>query len=371
MKYKTAIFLIIGIIIIAVILNFIDVNKVIEALQKANFYFILLAIAVQIFTYYLLALRWNVINKIANINVSIKSILPMILVGLSINNITPSARSGGEPVRAYILSKHAEKPYEETFATAITDRALDMFPFLILSIIAVIYFIIYFKLNNLVIGDLILSGDVVLAIIIISVVVVTLASIFLIYMSINEKFGIKATKWIVKLIKKFYKKDPESLENKVMKAISGFQKTMRGMLSDKKILYHALPLSFLIWITEILRVYIIFLAFNQQVSPILIGVVFILASLLGMIPLLPGGFGAIEGVMISFYSIIGIAQPISAAVTLIERLISFVMTTALGLIILPSYGASVLDKIKFTSMNEEETAKELIEELDYIDENEN
>ena len=356
MKHKTAIFLIIGIIIMAVMLYFIGIDEVIEALKIANFWYILLAILVQILTYYLLALRWNIINKIANINASIKNILPMILVGLSINNITPSGRSGGEPVRAYILSKDTKKPYEETFATVITDRALDMFPFLILSIISVVSIILYINISY-----------VILIILIVSVIGVTLASVLLIYMSINEKFGEKATKWIIKLINRFYKKDPESLEKKVIKAISGFQKTMKTMLKDKKILYQALPLSFLIWASEILRVYIVFLAFGANVSPLLIGEVFIVASLIGMIPLLPGGLGAVEGVMIGFYSSAGISPSITAAATLVERAISFWMTTILGFAILPYYGSSAIDKIKLTNLSEEETVKEVVEDLDYIE----
>ncbi|MDR2967968.1 MAG: UPF0104 family protein [Methanobacteriaceae archaeon] len=359
MKYKTAIFLIIGIIIMAVMLYFIGIDEVIEALKIANFWYILLAIIFQIFTYYLLALRWNIVNKIANIDVGIENILPMLLVGLSINNVTPSGRGGGEPVRAYVLSKYAKKPYEETFATVISDRALDMFPFLILSIISVISIILYFNLSYLL-----------LSIIIISVIGVTVTSGLLIYMSINEKFGERITRWVIKLVNRFYKKDPKSLEKKVMKAISGFQKTMRMMLNDKKILYHALPLSFVIWTSEILRVYIVFSAFGVPVSPLLIGQVFILASLVGMIPLFPGGLGAIESLMIGLYSSAGITPSISAAATVIERLISFGMTTVIGLTILPYYGESVLDKIKFTSSNEKETAKELIEELDYIEEHE-
>jgi len=365
MKYKTAIFLIIGIIIMVVILNFIGIDEIITSLKIADFSLIFLAIVVQFLTYYLLALRWDIINKIANINVSIQSILLMILVGFSINNITPSGRGGGEPVRAFILSKYAKRPYEETFATVIADKALDMFPFLVLSIISVIFFILSFDLSDL--GH----GNLILAILIISVVGVTIASGLVIYTSINEKFGKKATSWVVNLINRFYKKDPESLEKKAMKAISGFQKTMRMMLSDKKILYYALPLSFLIWASEILRVYIVFLAFGVTVSPLLIGAVFILASLIGMIPLLPGGLGAIDGVMISFYSLAGIPPSISAAATVIERLISFWMTTTLGFIILPHFGASVLDKIKNSSFDEKETVKEIVEELDHIEGMEN
>jgi len=116
-------------------------------------------------------------------------------------------------------------------------------------------------------------------------------------------------------------------------------------IKDKKILYHALPLSFLIWVVEILRVYLIFIAFNAYISPILIGAVFILATLIGMIPLLPGGLGAVDGTMILFYTSGGISPSISAAATVIERLISFWMTTIIGFTILPYYGASAFENI--------------------------
>jgi len=362
MKHKTLIFLIFGLAIMGVMLYFIGIQEVINALKLANFWFILLAIFMQIFTYYLFALRWNIVNKVANINVSIKNLLPMVLVGLAINNITPSGRGGGEPVRAYILAKKTDNPSEEAFATVIADRALDTFPFILLAIITIVSMILYFSLD-----------PIVLVALIVSVVGITALFALLIYMSINKKAGEKIRKWIVKLIYFFYKKIPlDELEETVVKAISGFQKTMKSMIRDKNMLYYALPLSFLIWFTEIIRVFFVFLAFGVPVNPIVIGVVFIVASLIGMIPLLPGGLGAVEGVMIWIFSFTGtnVSTSIIAAATVIERLISFWMTTIIGLIILPHYGVSVLDKISSTSINEEETVKEIIDELEYIDENE-
>lgn len=357
MKHKTAIFLLVGLAIMAVMLYFIGINEVLDALKLANIWIILLAVVMQIFTYYLYALRWNIVNKTANIDTNIKNLFPMVLVGLAVNNITPSGRGGGEPVRAYILAKETDNPSEETFATVIADRALDTFPFILLAVITIIAMILYFSLSTIV-----------LLILVISIVGISLALLLLIYMSVNKKAGIKITKWLVKIIKFFYKKiDPDELEQKVIKAILGFQKTMRLMLHDKKILYYALPLSFLIWFTEIFRVFLVFLAFGATVDIVLIAEVFIVASLIGMIPLLPGGLGAVDGVMILFYSSAGISPSISAAATVIERLISFWMTTMIGLVILPKYGSSVLDKIGSTSISEEETAKEIIEELDYME----
>ena len=63
-----------------------------------------------------------------------------------------------------------------------------------------------------------------------------------------------------------------------------------------------------------------------------------------MVPLLPGGLGAIDGIMILFYSHAGITASLSAAATVVERLISFWMTTFVGLIFLTMFGTSVLDK---------------------------
>ena len=358
MKYKPLILLAIGLAIMAVMLNFIGIDKVLNALKGANPLFILLAIAMQVFTYYLYALRWNIVNKTANIYISLKNVFPMILVGLAINNITPSGRVGGEPVRAYILAKETDTPYEEAFATAVGDRALDTFPFIFLAIITIIATIVYFSLSLAI-----------LILLIVAVLGITAALGLLIYISVNKKAGEKITKWIIKIVRFFYKKiDPEELEKKVFKAILGFQKTMKSMIHDKKILYYALPLSFFIWGTEIFRVFLVFLAFGVPLNPINIGIVFILATLIGMIPLLPGGLGLIDGAMMGFYTLVGIPPAISAAATVVERLISFWMTSIIGFIILPFYGSSVVDKISSTSVSEEETAKEIIEELDYIEE---
>ena len=82
---------------------------------------------------------------------------------------------------------------------------------------------------------------------------------------------------------------------------------------------------------------------------IVIAEVSIVASLVGMIPLLPGGLGAVDGLMALLYSKSGIALSLTAPITLIERLISFWMATIIGLLLIPHYGASVLDKISVGS----------------------
>ena len=357
---KVLIFLFIGLAIMGVMLYFIGIDEVIEALKLSNLWLVLLAIVIQIFTYFLYTWRWNIINKTADMDLGIKKSLPMVLVSLAVNNITPSGRGGGEPVRAYLLAKEGHFKFEDTFATVIADRALDTFPFVILAILTIIGIIFTFSLDIKLIAFLVIM-----------VTLITVAVILLIYVCINEAFGVKLTSWIIKIVRRFYKKFNEDTEKRIIEAVKTFQARMNALLRDKTILYYALPLSFVIWIFEILRVYVVFLAFGARVSPIIIGEVFILASFVGMVPLLPGGLGAVDGIMILFYANAGITASLSAAATVVERLISFWMTTFVGLIFLTMFGTSVLDKAFALAESKDDKAEEdtkAIEELPKEDE---
>lgn len=353
MDKKSIFFLGISILILIVMLWFVGIDQVIDALKVAKLELIGIAIAAQVLNFYLYSLRWKILNGLADMDVGIKKLIPMVLVGLAVNNITPSGRGGGEPVRAYLLSREENYPMQETFATVVADRALDTFPFVVLAILTIagMAFSFHFDLWLIVL-------------MVAAVIGIVAILILIIYMCINPSFGKRVDGWIIGLVRRFYKKNSEELEEKIHGVIEGFQDTMKMVISDKKVMYYAIPLSFLIWVVEIIRVYFVFLAFGANVNLIVIGEVFILASLAGMIPLLPGGLGAVDGIMIIFYSAAGITPSISAAATVIERLISFWMPTILGMVILPYYGSSVLDKISFGSSNEEieEKIKEDVDE---------
>ena len=348
MDKRSAIFIAMSFIILIVMLYFVGIDNIMDALKKANLALVALAIIVQIATYFLYTIRWNLINSEAGIKVSLKSLLPITMVGLAANNITPSGRGGGEPVRAYILSQEQDDGLKDTFATVVADRALDTFPFIVLAAITIVATVFYFEIPTWLVAVLILATIAIIAILAI-----------LIYMCINPGFGEKIERFIMKLVNRFYKKASDDLQKSIHENIQGFQDTMKMLISNRKLLAITIPMSFLIWVFEILRVYIVFLAFGATLNFIVIAEVFIIASLVGMIPLLPGGLGAVDGVMIGFYSKAGVSLSLAAPVTLIERLISFWMATIIGLVILPHYGSSVLEKRSIST-----SAKDLDESIE-------
>ncbi len=337
------------------IFYFIGFGTVVNILKNANPLYIIIAVILQLVTYYMYTLRWHIINKSANMgSITIKKLLPMILVSLAINNITPSGRGGGEPVRAYVLSKESDYTFDMTFATVLGDRALDIFPFIILAIITIISMIFTFTLKPIWI-----------AILVACITAITIFICIIIYMSVNESFSNKLTDWIAKLFKIVYKKYKPRHEVQIRNYVSGFQKTMRLLITDRNVLLQALPLSFVVWFMEILRVYCAFLSFGANVSLVVVAEVFIIACLVGMIPLLPGGLGAVESIMILFYSGVGSTASISAVATVVERLISFWITTILGLVALSIYGVNVLDSLSLS--NAKQLSNEISESKDNND----
>ncbi|MDR2874292.1 MAG: UPF0104 family protein [Methanobrevibacter sp.] len=329
MKYKTVLFFLFGLLIFGIMIYFEGIDNLIYQLKTSDVKFIVLASLVQVGSFILLTLRWQVINKMTDINISFFKILPITFIGLAITNLTPSSGGGGEPVRAYILSSKTKKPFESIFASVVADRTLDTIPFLILAIITIVYVVFYFPISN----------QYTIAIVS-AIILITALFLAIIFMSINKKFAEKVIIFILrfsKIIKHFYKKDPEALEEKIREGVFGFQDTMKIMLHNKNVLYKALPLSFLIWFFEILRVYLIFIAFGGNANIIVIPIIFIVSTLIGMIPLLPGGLGATEVTMVGLFNLVGVNFGIATSVTMIERIISFWVPICIGLTLLPYY----------------------------------
>lgn len=334
MKHKGAILIVIGVVALAAMILIIGPGEIEDALRKADPVYVLMAVVLEFIILALFTLRWSITTRAVSIDVGKRHLFPMLLVGMAINNLTPSARGGGEPVRAYMLGKYSRASMESAFATVIADRGLDTFPFIFLAVLTIIGIVLYFDLSRWILAALIAS-----------VVIIVVAFFLALYVSVDRDAGERITGWILGVVKRFYRKNHERLERRVRSALHEFQSTMRMILAEKNVLLYGIPISFLLWILEIIRVYLIFAAFGTDISLLVIAEVFILATLIGMIPLLPGGLGAVDGIMIVFYSYAGVSPSVSAAATVVERLISFWMISAMGVAVIPYFGSSVSEKL--------------------------
>ena len=330
---KIGLLLAVGVVILIAMIYIVGPEQIIEALKTADIRYVLLAVIVQFIIIGLWNTRWSLICKSLDIPHTKMSLFTMTIVGLAVNNLTPSGRSGGEPVRAYILSKKSGRPFKTTFATVMGDKIFDTLPFMVLAIFSITYLMINLHLSTTIFA--ILMAALILFVILLA---------FIIYICINETFGIKTIKWVFRQVRRFTKKDVDEQEQSAKSSLIGFQSNLKYILADKKILIYATIISFTVWFLELLRVYIVFQAFGVHVAIGMIASVFLVSALVGVIPALPGGLGSIDGLMILFYSMAGIASNISTAATLVERMISLWMIIVMGVILLPFFGTGVLDK---------------------------
>ena len=206
-----------GIGVLAIMVLFIGPEKIESAIKQANPWYVILAVVIQLVIYWLWTERWAITISSLDISIKRRQLLPMLLVGLAINNLTPSGRGGGEPVRAYILAKYSQSPTENAFATVIADRGLDTFPFIALAILTIILAVLYINLPQWMIITLIIC-------LIVLVIIFALA----LYMSLNREFGDRTIRWVLKLSTRFQVKYMTK-SNESHKCSGGFQDSMKIM----------------------------------------------------------------------------------------------------------------------------------------------
>lgn len=331
---KVGALLLVGVVILIAMVLFIGPDQILTSLKTANINYVILAIIIQFIIIWLWNTRWSIICNSLDIPHKQLPLFAMTIVGLAINDLTPSGRSGGEPVRAYLLSKTSSTEFKQTFATVMADKLCDTFPFMALAIFAISYLMMYLHLSTAL-----------FTLLLVALCIFVAALIFIVFICINETFGIKTIQWVFRQLRKITSRDLDKYEDTATTSLIGFQRSLIYLMNDKRLLVIATIISFVVWFLELLRVYVVFMAFGVSVSLGMIASVFLVSTLIGVIPILPGGLGSIDGVMILLYSLAGISASVSTAATLVERMISLWMVIIIGVILLPFFGSGALDYI--------------------------
>jgi len=116
----------------------------------------------------------------------------------------------------------------------------------------------------------------------------------------------------------------------VEEKIITFNSTVLRISKDKTAMVKAMIISSLILFCGFFRIYFVFLAVGYNVSFIVPVIVTIIAIQVNIIPLLPGGLGTTEGVMVIIFSIFGVPIAVSASVALLDRLLSYWLGIFIG-----------------------------------------
>ncbi len=296
------------------LLHFIDLTAIISTLTLADPLLILFVFFLEIFTLVVWTLRWKVLVDQLGNPCTLGNIFQAILIGSFFNNITPAVRSGGEPIRAYVLTRRYGIPFRSCFGTVLGERIIETIPFIVL--IAIGFFLSAILVRPDIAASLL--GILAFFVWVFVTIVYTISR-----ESISTKFGLVLFRVIG--------------DKRWIDQLKDFRLSTMLAWSDKKIFNLIVGFSTVYWSIELLKHYVIFRAIGFEVSIVYVIIAYIIIRTSGLVPV-PGGLGVIEGASIGVYVLLGVPTAVAATQTIIYRFFSFWFISLIGMISTVQFG---------------------------------
>jgi hypothetical protein len=281
-----------------------------------------------VFIQVMLSARWKEILKARDLDqVSFWDLNNYRLIGAAVSFLTPTAKLGGEPVRAMILHQETEMDFKEALSTVVIDKTIDLTASGLFFIIGVAVIVLNFTLQsgfqNLLIG----------------VMVFLTLFISLFYFRVFN--GQKFFSWICKKFKlhKFsWLEGPLKGLNDLEELVVDFYH------ADKKGFVVAILVSLLSWMGMFAEYYFAGLIVGFELSFLQVFLVFTFVGIAYIIPV-PMAVGTLEAGQVSVFRIIGLPSASGLGLSLVVRA-KDMLITIYGLTCLAFSGVSLTEALE-------------------------
>lgn len=224
--------------------------------------------------------------------------------GAALTYLTPSMYFGGEPVRASMY-KNGGMTYQKVYATIALDKYIELagkIPCIIVGFSVLVYFVHQGTLL------IIVSGTILVAFI--GFFIFLIAKLFS-----SETFIVNFFKRFLRLIARI---NPRAAV-KVLKAIREFALDVHTLMGRRKIFYAAMAAGVTVAVVEVLQTFYILSVLGRP-SIAHSFVIFATVVIQGLIGLLPGNIGGMEGTHLFIFNVLRIGSEPSIVYTLILRM---------------------------------------------------
>ena len=319
---KTAILIVIGLVIYFVYLYFVGFGSLREMLASVSLPLMALALVVSLCGNLFHAAGWWVLLRDTGHRISLGWSYLIYLSSIFFTNLIPSAAASGEVAKLFYVQKIAEgSRVDRTFAAGVVSRLLEVVPVALGTIAGVTYIALYYN-----------APTWALAFCIFVAVAVSLAAIAILGLSMNPKILKKVANFLVRLISRILKRgDQSELVAKVEAIVTQFDLSMREIAGRKLTIIKAQSLILIAWCFDVAVAYIAFRAIGYEVSPGVVVTIYCIMVLMQLIPtFLPGGLGIVDAVMTLLYTSMGVPTLSAAGATILIRLVTLWFLTAIG-----------------------------------------
>jgi uncharacterized protein (TIRG00374 family) len=272
------------------------------------------------------AVRWQIIMRTQPPRELLK-VFPILMAGVFGNLVTPGARVGGEPIRAYYMSKALGGEKSACFGTVLVDKFSNWVVFMGFLLASLAFVIIYVPLTLL--SKVILTGLVVL------VVVPVVSGLLL-----RERIGTRS-RLMGRLLPRLYdfpllrvlrRRFPtyQHFEDYAIGRLDSMWGPIAHTAGSPRTLTVICLLSAVSWLLYCMAHYVLFIGLGADIGFMHVLVIVTVAMFLSDMSVAPGGVGLTEAIMIGLCAAFGVDSSAAAAVTLISRGLFYLFGLGLG-----------------------------------------
>ncbi len=308
------------------VIRSIGFRNVLREMSRVGWRPVAAAAALYLAVFGLWSFRWQQLMRRKQ-RVSLPVLFPIYMAGVFVNLLTPGARVGGGPVRAYYMSTTFGGRKSTYMGTVLADKMTNMTVFFTLVIIATLYILFLVPIG--LIWKLILQGGVLL-------ILAAIISGFLLRkrLGANSRFmnWLLPTIYEMRILAVLRRRFPtyQHFEDYVLRKLDNACRPIRRAFDRPRYLGKALAIGVLSWFLYYMAYFVLFRALGVQIAPLPIFVIFIISVLTGDTGISPGGAGLMETAMIGLCAAFGVEYGAAAAVTLISRGLFYVYGFGLG-----------------------------------------
>jgi len=271
-------------------------------IRGSNPWYYLAALAVYYLSFPLRGLRWKLLLENAGLAEDkrlprVSALTQMVLLNWFANVILPARV--GDIYRPYLLKEESGIPYSKSLGTVLAERIMDIL--VVVLMLAVAALALLGGLGRGVIGWYLGAGA--------AVVVALMIGLWLLW-ALKDRLGA----W---------------LPARFRPAWTSFSEcTFRSFRQAPA----PAGLSVVIWLTEVMRLYLVAYALNVSIPIAFVFFVALGYALVVALPTTPGGLGLVEGGMIGLLGLT-VSYTSAASVTFLDRSISFLSLIVAGLVL--------------------------------------
>jgi len=295
-------------------LGSIGFRDILEAMKRTRLSTLAAAVGLQFAVFLLWSFRLQLLMPRAERH-SIVTVFPIYLAGVLGNIVTPGARVGGEPIRAYYMAKVYGGEKSKHFGLLVIDKlgnlAVSM-AFVLLSVGFVAVFV-----------PLAMWMKVVLEVIVL-LIIAGIVSGFLLrkHIGVSGLLGklmrLAYNFPVLKLLRDHFP-TYQQFEDYVIRKLENVTAPTGRAVRSPKALSKLIILSLVAWLLFYLSHYVLFVGLGAGVGFFAVLIIVAISNFCGDISASPGGIGFMEAVMIGLCAAFGIEHSTAAAVTIISR----------------------------------------------------